>query len=207
MFKRSIFKPPTEALFMKNEKGQKKRVVVGISGSSCSVLGIEMLRALRKAGIETHLVMSSFAEKVIDHELGMKAADVRKLADFCYEKDDFFAPIASGSFRTEGMIIIPCSMKTLGGIASGYTNNLLLRAADVMLKERRKLVLVARETPLSLIHIKNMETATLAGAVILPPVLTCYSKPSGIDDMVGHIIGKALDQFGIDSGYKRWKER
>lgn len=185
----------------------KKRIVVGISGSSCSILGIRMLQALRKAGVETHLVMSGFAEKVIKHETGMAPDDVRKLADFSYERKDFFAPIASGSFRTDGMIVIPCSMKTLAGIASGYTNNLILRAADVVLKERRKLVLVARETPLNLIHIRNMETATLAGAVVLPPVLTCYSKPSGIDDMVDHIIGKALDQFGIDSGYRRWKEK
>jgi polyprenyl P-hydroxybenzoate/phenylacrylic acid decarboxylase-like protein len=191
---------------MKSGNVQKKRIVVGISGSSCSILGIRMLQALRQAGIETHLVMSGFAEKVIEHETGMKPEAVRKLADFSYERKDFFAPIASGSFRTEGMIVIPCSMKTLAGIASGYSNNLLLRAADVMLKERRNLVLVARETPLSLIHIRNMETATIAGAVILPPVLTCYSKPSGIDDMVSHIIGKALDQFGIDSGYRRWKE-
>jgi polyprenyl P-hydroxybenzoate/phenylacrylic acid decarboxylase-like protein len=185
---------------------ERKRIVVGISGSSCSILGIRMLQALRKAGAETHLVMSGFAEKVIEHETGMKAGEVRKLADFSYERKDFFASIASGSFRTEGMIIIPCSMKTLGGIASGYTNNLLLRTADVMLKERRKLVLVTRETPLNLIHIRNMETVTLAGAVILPPVLTCYSRPSAIDDMVSHIIGKALDQFGIDSGYHRWKD-
>ncbi|MFH0956526.1 MAG: UbiX family flavin prenyltransferase [Candidatus Aenigmatarchaeota archaeon] len=192
---------------MKAQNAKKKRIVVGISGSSCSILGIRMLQALRKVGVETHLVMSGFAEKVIEHETGMKPGSVRKLADFSYERNDFFAPIASGSFRTDGMIVIPCSMKTLGGIASGYTNNLLLRAADVTLKERRKLVLVARETPLNLIHIKNMETVTLAGAVVLPPVLTCYSKPSGIDDMVGHIIGKALDQFGIDSGYKRWKEK
>ncbi len=183
----------------------KKRIVVGMSGSSCSILGIEMLRALRKAGVETHLVMSKFAEKVVEHETGMKADDVRNIADHSYDRKDFFASIASGSFRTDGMIIIPCSMKTLGGIASGYTNNLLLRAADVTLKERRKLVIVARETPLSLIHIKNMERVTLAGAVVLPPMLTCYSNPKGIDDMVSHIIGKALDQFGIEYEYKRWK--
>lgn len=185
---------------------RKKRIVVGISGSSCSMLGIRTLQALRKAGAETHLVISGCAEDVIEHETGMNPDDVRKLADFSYERKDFFAPIASGTFRTDGMIVVPCSMKTLGGIASGYANNLLLRAADVTLKERRKLVLVTRETPLNLIHIRNMETVTLAGAVVLPPVLTCYSKPAAIEDMVSHVIGKALDQFGIDSGYQRWKE-
>jgi flavin prenyltransferase len=182
-----------------------KRIVIGISGSSCSVLGIRMLEALKKAGVETHLVMSRFAERVVEHETGMKADDVRKLAAKSYDRKDFFASIASGSFKTDGMVVIPCSMKTLGGIASGYTNNLLLRAADVTLKERRKLVLVARETPLNLIHIKNMEKVTLAGAVVLPPMLTFYSDPKGIDDMVNHVIGKVLDQFGIDFEYKRWK--
>lgn len=181
-----------------------KKLVVGMSGSSCSILGIRTLEALKKAGVETHLVMSGFAEKVVEHETGMKPAQVRKLADHSYDRKDFFAPIASGSFKTDGMLVVPCSMKTLGGIASGYTNNLLLRAADVTLKERRKLVIVARETPLNLIHIKNMETVTLAGGVILPPMLTCYSGPRNIEDMVRHIIGKALDQFGIEYSYKRW---
>ncbi len=182
------------------------KIVVGISGSSCSVLGVRTLEALKRAGVETHLVMSSFAEKVVEHEIGMKPEDVRKLADYSYDRKDFFAPIASGSFRTDGMVVVPCSMKTLGGIASGYTNNLLLRAADVTLKEKRKLVLVARETPLNLIHLRNMETVTLAGGVILPPVLTFYSKPKEIDDMVGHLVGKVLDQFGVEFGYKRWKQ-
>ncbi len=183
----------------------RKKIIVGISGSSCSVLGVRMLEALKKAGVETHLVMSEFAEKVIKHETGMNPEDVKKHADYSYERKDFFASIASGSFRTDGMIVIPCSMKTLGGIASGYTNNLLLRAADVTLKEKRKLVLVTRETPLNLIHIRNMETVTLAGALVLPPILTCYSKPKKIDDMVSHLIGKVLDQFGIGFDYKRWK--
>lgn len=191
---------------MHSQVSERKRIVVGISGSSCSVIAVETLLALKKAGVETHLVMSEFAEKVVEHETGMKPEDVRKLADFSYDRRDFFAPIASGSFRTDGMIVVPCSMKTLGGIASGYTNNLLLRAADVTLKEKRRLLLVAREAPLSLIHIKNMETVSLAGGVILPPVLTCYSGPRGIEDMVRHIVGKALDQFGIDTGYRRWKE-
>jgi 4-hydroxy-3-polyprenylbenzoate decarboxylase len=181
-----------------------KKVIVGITGSSGSILGIRMLEALKAAGVETHLVMSEFAEKVVEHETDYKADDVKKLAAKVYESRDFFAPIASGSFRTDGMIVIPCSMKTLGGIASGYTNNLLLRAADVTLKEKRKLVLVTRETPLNLIHLKNMERVTLAGAVVLPPMLTFYSKPKGIDDMVRYVIGKALDQFGIEFDYKRW---
>jgi 4-hydroxy-3-polyprenylbenzoate decarboxylase len=181
-----------------------KKVIVGITGSSGSILGIRMLEALKAAGVETHLVMSEFGEKVVEHETDYKVDDVKKLASKVYASRDFFAPIASGSFRTDGMIVIPCSMKTLGGIASGYTDNLLLRAADVTLKEKRKLVLVTRETPLNLIHIKNMERVTLAGAVVLPPMLTFYSKPKGIEDMVRYVIGKALDQFGIEFDYKRW---
>jgi len=183
-----------------------KRLVVGITGSSGAILGIRALEALRKAGVETHLVITDTARKVIADETGWKPEDVERLATKAYHIDDFFAPIASGSFKTDGMIVIPCSMKTLAGIATGYASNLLIRAADVMLKEGRKLVLVAREMPLSLVHIRNMEAATQAGAVILPPMMTFYSKPSGLEDMVSHVIGKALDQFGIETGYKRWHD-
>jgi len=154
--------------------------------------------------VETHLVITDVARKVIEEETGWKAGDVEKLASRSYKIDDFFAPIASGSFRTDGMLVVPCSMKTLAGIASGYSSNLLLRAADATLKERRRLVLVAREMPLSLIHIRNMEAVTQAGAVVLPPVLTFYSRPRGIEDLIGHVLGKAFDQLGLETGYRRW---
>jgi 4-hydroxy-3-polyprenylbenzoate decarboxylase len=182
-----------------------KRIIVGISGSSGAILGIRALEALKGANVETHLIITDTARKVIKDETGLGAGEVEKLASSVHDIGDFFAPIASGSFKTDGMLIVPCSMKTLGGLASGYTSNLLLRAADVTLKERRKLVIVAREMPLNYIHLKNMETVTLAGAVILPPMMTFYSKPKNIEDMTSHIIGKALDQFGIDFEYKRWK--
>ena len=183
----------------------KKKIIVGITGSSGVMLGIRALDELKKAGVETHLVITDVARKVIEEETDQKVGDVEKLATHVHGIDDFFAPIASGSFRTDGMIVIPCSMKTLAGIAHGYSSNLLLRTADVVLKERRKLVIVPREMPLSLIHIKNMERVTLAGAVVLPPMLTFYSKPKSIDDMVRHVIGKAFDQFGIETDYKRWE--
>jgi len=183
----------------------REKLIVGISGSSCSILGIRLLEVLKKMGIETHLIITETAKKLIEHETSYKVMDVEKLASKVYDNGDLFGSIASGSFRTKGMIIIPCSMKTLGGIASGYSDNLLLRAADVCLKERRKLVLVTRETPLSLIHIENMRRVSLAGAVVLPPVMTLYSKPKYIREMVDHVIGKVLDSLGLENKiYKRW---
>jgi polyprenyl P-hydroxybenzoate/phenylacrylic acid decarboxylase-like protein len=182
-----------------------ERIIVGISGSSCAILGIRFLEAAKKLGLETHLVISETAEKIIEHETGLRASEVKKLASKNYGYRDLFAAIASGSFQTKGMVIIPCSMKTLSGVASGYSDNLMLRAADVCLKERRRLVLVARETPLSLIHIENMRKVTLAGGVILPPVMTLYAKQKSIDDLANHIIGKVLDALGIDNKiYNRW---
>ena len=183
-----------------------KSLIVGISGSSGSILGIKLLEFLWSENYETHLIISSHSESIIPHETEYEVEDVKKLAAKTYDNKDFFAPIASGSYKTDGMVIIPCSMKTLAGVASGYSDNLMLRAADVCLKERRKLVLVTRETPLSLIHIKNMSKVTKAGALVLPPMLSFYSKPKTIDDMINHIIGKVLDVFGIDNKlYKRWK--
>jgi len=183
-----------------------KTLVVGISGSSSVILGIKLLEFLWSANIQTHLIITSTAKKIIDHETEYTVADVKKLAAKTYENTDLFAPTASGSFKTDGMIIIPCSMKTLAGIASGYSDNLLLRSADVCLKERRKLILVTRETPLSLIHIENMAKVTRAGGVVLPPVLSFYSKPKNIEDMINYILGKVLDVLGIDNKlYERWK--
>jgi 4-hydroxy-3-polyprenylbenzoate decarboxylase len=192
-------------MLIKGQWNMPEKVIVGISGSSCVILGIRLLEVLKKLGIETHLITSDTAKKLIEHETSYKVEAVEKLATKVYGYKYLFAPIASGSFRTKGMVIIPCSMKTLAGIANGYSDNLMLRAADVCLKERRKLVLVARETPLNLIHIENMRRVTLAGGIILPPVLTLYSRPKRIDEIVDHIIGKVLDALGIENKiYKRW---
>lgn len=183
-----------------------EKIVVGISGGSGVLLGIRLLEFLKDNGYETHLVITQPAASIIPHETDYNVEDVKKLATTAYDNSDFFAPIASGSFKTQGMVIIPCSMKTLAGIASGYSDNLLLRAADVCLKERRRLVLVTRETPLSLIHIKNMSRVTKAGAVIVPPVLSFYSKPKGVDDMINFVLGKILDVLGVENElFNRWE--
>jgi 4-hydroxy-3-polyprenylbenzoate decarboxylase len=183
----------------------KNRIVVGITGASGVILGIKLLEFLKKTGIETHLIITEIAKKIIEHETDYSVKDVEKLADSVHDNKDLFAPIASGSFKIKGMVVIPCSMKTLAGVANGYSDNLLLRVADVCLKERRKIILVAREMPLSQIHIENMERVSRAGGIILPPVLTFYSKPKNINDMVNHVIGKVLDMLDIENDmYKRW---
>jgi polyprenyl P-hydroxybenzoate/phenylacrylic acid decarboxylase-like protein len=177
-----------------------RRLIVGVSGSSAPQLGLAVLRALRPApGVETHLVVSRGARRSIAAEMGPGAArEFAELADFTYQPDDLGAAIASGSFRTAGMVVMPA-------IATGNTSDLLTRAADVCLKERRRLVLVTRETPLNLIHIRNMETVTLAGGVIMPPVPAFYHEPKTIEDLLRHTAGKVLDQFGVDHDlYRRW---
>ncbi len=186
--------------------GRRPRLVVGMSGSSAPQLGVAFLRAARQLGaFETHFVLSPGARKSIELELRTDPAEVEKLADVVYDAADLGAAPSSGSFPTMGMVIIPCSMRTLGAIASGNSDNLVTRAADVTLKERRRLVLVTRETPLSYIHIRNMETVTLAGATVLPPVPAFYHRPSSIDDLLLHISGKVLDQLGIEHDlYQRW---
>ncbi len=183
-----------------------RRIVVGISGASGAILGIELLKAIREfPEWESHLVISSGARRTIEHETPYAAAEVEALATRCHALEDVGASIASGTFKTQGMIIAPCSMKTLAGVASGYSDNLLLRAADVVIKERRKLVLVARESPLSPLHIRNMQTCSELGAVILPPVLTFYNMPQSIEDMTRHMVGKMLDIFGLElPRFKRW---
>jgi polyprenyl P-hydroxybenzoate/phenylacrylic acid decarboxylase-like protein len=183
-----------------------RRIVVGISGASAPQLGIACLAALREiGGIETHLVISEGARRTIPLEANLEVDQVEELADACYEPRDLAAPIASGSFRTMGMIVIPCSMRVLAAVATGNSGDLLARAADVTLKERRPLVLVCREAPLSLIHLRNMEAVTLAGATVLPPVLAFYHQPKSVDDVVAQIVGKALDQFDIQHDlYRRW---
>lgn len=184
----------------------KKRLVVGMSGASGAILGIQMLKILREHHEwETHLVVSDGAQQTIIQETKYKPIDVMNLADKVYSVKDIGASIASGTFKTEGMIIIPCSMKTVAGIACGYSDNLLLRAADVTIKEKRKLVLITRESPLSTIHLRNMLFLSELGAIIIPPMMSYYNKPSNIEDLNLHIIGKILDKFDIEvSGFNRW---
>ncbi len=184
-----------------------KRLVVGISGASGVVYGIRLLEALRGTDVETHLVMSRSAEITLAHETTMKVAQVRDLASVFHAVTDIGASLASGSFKTLGMAIVPCSIRTLSEIASGVTSSLLSRAADVTLKERRRLVLAVRETPLHLGHLRSMAAVTEMGAVVMPPVPAFYAKPATVDDIVNQTVGRILDQFDLDLGLvKRWGE-
>lgn len=181
------------------------RVVVAMTGASGAIFGIRALEALKALSVETHLVLSRWSRTTIVHETGYTLDAVEKLASFVHHEDNQSAPISSGSFKTEGMIIAPCSMKTLAAIRAGYGDTLVCRAADVVLKERRKLVLVARESPFSEIHLENMLALTRMGAVIFPPVPAFYNRPKDIEAMVNHIVGRLLDQFGLDTpGISRW---
>lgn len=181
------------------------RLIVGISGASGVIYGVRMLQILRALGVETHLVMSKSAQLTLTHETDMSVAEVKALADVTYSNADIGASIASGSFRVSGMVIAPCSIKTLSEIASGITGSLLSRAADVNLKERRRLVLMLRETPLHLGHLRSMVAVTEAGAIVSPPVPAFYARPTSIDEMVDHSVGRVLDLFGIESGaVRRW---
>jgi polyprenyl P-hydroxybenzoate/phenylacrylic acid decarboxylase-like protein len=184
----------------------RKRLVVGITGASAPHLGIHLLRTLRRLGtVETHLVISQAAHRTIELETDMRPAEVAALADVVHRRGDIAAAIASGSFPTLGMAVVPCSMRTLAAVAHGYGDDLLTRAADVCLKERRPLVLVARETPLSLVHLRNMVAVTEAGATVLPPMPAFYQRPSSVEDVLAHLSGKVLDQFGIEHDvYPRW---
>lgn len=183
-----------------------KRIIIGISGASGAVYGIELLKALRGAKVETHLVITKAAQITIAHETPYSLPQVHALADHFYAISDISAAIASGSFKTEGMIIAPCSMRSLAEIATGMTTSLLTRAADVMLKERRKLVLMPRETPLHSIHLRNMLTLSDMGVIIAPPVPAFYAKPNSLDAMVAHTTGRILDLFGIENTLAtRWQ--
>ncbi|MCZ6859258.1 MAG: UbiX family flavin prenyltransferase [Alphaproteobacteria bacterium] len=188
--------------------GEPQRLIVGISGASGVVYGVKMLQALRETGVETHLVMTKSAEVTLAYELpGTKVADVQALADVVHPVGDIAAAISSGSFRTQGMIVAPCSVRSLSEIAHGTTGNLLTRAADVVLKERRRLVLMLRETPLHLGHLKTMTLVTEMGAIVMPPVPAFYQQPETIEDIVAQTVGRALDLFGFDIGLvKRWRE-
>lgn len=188
------------------DEGSRRRLVVGISGASGVVLGIRLLERLRVAGgIETHLVISRNAERVLRIETDLSLGRVRALATRSYAPDDLAAPIASGSFPADGMVIAPCSIKTLSAVANCYADSLLARAADVALKERRPLILVVRETPLHVGQIRQMLLAAEAGATILPPVPAFYASPSSIDDVVDQTVGKMLDLLDLeDPQYRRW---
>lgn len=185
----------------------RKRIVVGISGASGIPLAISLLKTLSEfSEVETHLVISDAAKKTLAFETEDSLEDVETLADAVYDVNAIESAIASGTFRTAGMVIVPCSMKTVAGIAGGYSDNLLLRAADVTIKERRKLILVVRETPLSSIHLRNMLELSRMGTIILPAVLSYYNNPETIEDMEMQLVGKILDQLGIpDQKLVRWK--
>jgi 4-hydroxy-3-polyprenylbenzoate decarboxylase len=181
------------------------RLIIAITGASGVAYGKRFLEILREKRVETYLIVSKAAENVIEHELEMTKRGLEKLASHIYDVDDLSAPIVSGSFKTDGMIIVPCSMKTLAGIAHGYSENLILRAADVTLKEKRKLILVPRETPLSVVHLRNMLDLASQGVFIVPAMPAYYHKPGRIEDLIDFVVGKVLDLLGIEHElFKRW---
>jgi 4-hydroxy-3-polyprenylbenzoate decarboxylase len=177
---------------------QKDRLIIGITGASGVIYGIRFLELLKNTPIETHLVLSKAAERTIAYETDFKIREIKEMADVLHDNSDIGASIASGSFRARGMVIAPCSMKSLAEVASGVADNLIARAADVMLKERRRLVLMVRETPLHAGHIRNMAQATENGAIIAPPVPAFYARPQSLDEMVTQSCGRVLDLFDID---------
>jgi flavin prenyltransferase len=184
-----------------------QRLVVGISGASGVIYGVRLLQMLRELPVETHLVLTKSAEITLAYETDMKVAQVKALADHCHNIADMAAPLSSGSFKTLGMIVAPCSVRSVAEIASGVTTSLLARAADVILKERRRLVLMVRETPLHLGHLRNLAAVTEMGAIVAPPMPAFYNRPKTLDDIVDHNLGRVLDLFGLDSGkVKRWGE-
>jgi len=183
-----------------------RRLIVGISGASGAIYGIRLLQLLRGTDIQTHLVVSPTARVTIAHETPLKVAEVEALADAVHSHADLGAACSSGSFHTLGMVVAPCSVKTLAEIATGVTSNLLSRSADVVLKERRRLVLMLRETPLHLGHIRNMAAVTEAGAILYPPVPAFYARPASLEEMVDHSLGRMLDLFGIEAAaIRRWE--
>ncbi|MGE0807576.1 MAG: UbiX family flavin prenyltransferase [Burkholderiaceae bacterium] len=190
---------------MQSTQTAGRRLIVGISGASGVIYGIRLLQLLRERHFETHLVMSRSAEVTLAHETHMKSAEVRALASHCHRIDDIGASISSGSFRTEGMVVAPCSVRTMSEIASGVTSSLLTRAADVVLKEHRRLVLMVRETPLHLGHLRTLAGLSEMGAVIAPPVPAFYARPRSLDEMIDHSLGRVLDLFDIElPGLRRW---
>lgn len=183
----------------------KERLIVAITGASGTIYGIRILESLKAVGIESHLVMSDSAKLTMAAETDYKSADVEALADVVHSAKNVGATISSGSFKSMGMIIAPCSIRTLSEIATGVTSSLVSRAADVVLKERRKLVLLVRETPLHAGHLRSMSQVTEYGAIVMPPVPAFYARPQTLDDMVNHTVGRALDLFGVDNSLvNRW---
>jgi 4-hydroxy-3-polyprenylbenzoate decarboxylase len=182
-----------------------KRLIVGITGASGAIYGVRLLEQLRELPVETHLIATRWARVTIEHATGRSFADVRALADVAYSEGDQSAAVSSGSFVTDGMIIVPCSMKTAGAIAAGFAHNLVCRAADVVLKERRPLVLAIRETPLHSVHLRNLATLSDLGAVIAPPVPAFYARPQSIDELVDYTVVRLLDQLGLHmEATSRW---
>jgi 4-hydroxy-3-polyprenylbenzoate decarboxylase len=181
------------------------RIVVAMTGATGAVLGIELLSRLQQMSVETHLVISKWATETIKFETNISIKDVKAIASFSYSPNDAYAKISSGSFQTDGMIIVPCSMRTLSAVRTGFADDLICRAADVILKERRKLVIVVRETPLSGIHLENMLALSRLGAVIFPPVPAFYTHPKSISDMVNQSVGRMLDMLGLETdSFTRW---
>ncbi|MBF8377628.1 UbiX family flavin prenyltransferase [Alicyclobacillus mali] len=182
------------------------RIVVGMTGATGAPLAVRTLQALRDLGVETHLICSRWAETTLKLETQLSLPDLHRLAATVHRLDNLAASVASGSYRTDGMVIVPCSMKTMAAIRMGLSDNLIVRAADVTLKERRPLVLVVREAPLHELHLENMQALARAGAVIFPPVLGFYHRPRTLDDVIDHIVGRILDQFGLSMPVPRWGE-
>ncbi len=182
------------------------KIIVGISGATGAIYGIKILEALQRQNIESHLIISEWAKITIKEETNYSVDSVAALSDYYYDNKDMTSRISSGSFKAYGMVIAPCSMKTLSGIANGFSDDLIIRTADVCLKERRKLVVLARETPLNLVHLENMLMVTKSGGVVMPPVPAFYSKPETIEDLVGQTVERVLDQLGVDTpNLFRWE--
>ena len=185
-----------------------KRIIVGITGATGAIFGVRVLEALGAAGVETHLVLSTWGQSTVEHETGLTFDDLRRRAAVVHGSGNMAATVSSGSFRTEGMIVVPCTMRTAAAIAYGYGENLVQRAADVVLKERRRLVVVPRETPLSEVHLESLLKLARMGVAIVPPMPAFYNNPASIDDIVNHITARVLDQFDIDARFaKRWDGR
>ena len=182
-----------------------KRLIIGISGASGVIYGVELLRLLADQDVQTHLVLSESGKRNIEIETRHKVRDIERMADYTYDIEDVGAPVASGSFLTDGMVVVPCTIKTLSGIANSFADNLMLRAADVTLKEKRKLVLVVRETPFHKGHLRLMIMAAEMGAHILPPIPSFYHKPRTIEDIVHQTVGRIFDYLGIEHNlFRRW---
>jgi len=182
------------------------KIIVGITGASGAIYGIRLLEELKNLGVETHLIISKWGEYTIANETRYSLEEIKAMADFCYDEDNMAAVISSGSYKNDGMIVAPCSMKTLSGITNGFDNDLIIRAASVALKEKRKLVLLTRESPLSTVYLENMLKASQLGAVVMPPVPAFYSKPQNLADIINNTIARVLDQFNLNMKIQRWED-